>query len=46
VRDVFESNCRYWGWQIGTKYGQPFLAVGPLKVGNPLMLVRDVIPRP
>ncbi len=46
VRDVFESFARYWGWQIGVTYGQAFLAVGPLKVGDPLMLVRDVVPRP
>lgn len=46
VRDVFESFSRYWGWQIGVKYGQAFLATGPLNVGDPLSLVRDVVPRP
>ena len=46
VRDVFESYARYWGWQIGVKYGQAYLATGPLRIGDPLMLVRDVIPRP
>lgn len=46
VRDVFESMARYWGWQVGVKYGQAFLATAPLKVGDPLMLVKDVIPRP
>lgn len=46
VRDVFESYARYWGWQIGVKYGQAFLAVTPLNVGDPMMLVRDVIARP
>jgi len=46
VRDVFESYARYWGWQIGAKYGQAFLAAAPLNVGDPLMLVRDVVPRP
>lgn len=46
VRDVFESYARYWGWQIGVKYGQAYLATGPLKIGDPLMLVRDVVPRP
>jgi bacillithiol biosynthesis deacetylase BshB1 len=46
VRDVFESYARYWGWQIGVKYGQAYLATGPLNVGDPLMLVRDVVPRP
>jgi len=46
VRDVFESNARYWGWQIGVKHAQAYLSVTPLKVGDPLSLVRDVIPRP
>ena len=46
MRDTFESIQRYWGWQIGVKYGQAFLASGPLKIGDPMMLVKDVIPRP
>ena len=46
VRDLFASNARYWGWQIGVQYAQAYLATGPLKVGDPLMLVRDVVPRP
>ncbi len=46
VREVFESYARYWGWQIGARYGQAFLATSPLKVGDPLSLVRDVIQRP
>jgi len=46
VRDVFESYARYWGWQIGVKYGQAYLSTAPLRVGDPMMLVRDVIPRP
>ena len=46
VRDVFETFARYWGWQIGVKYGQAFLATAPLKVGDPMMLVKDVVPRP
>lgn len=46
VRDVFESYARYWGWQIGARYGQAYIATGPLNVGDPLMLVRDVVPRP
>ena len=45
VRDVFETYARYWGWQIGVKYGQAFLATGPLRVGDPMMLVREVVPR-
>jgi len=46
LRDVFASNASYWGWQIGVKYAQPFLSTGPLKVGDPMLLVRDVVPRP
>jgi bacillithiol biosynthesis deacetylase BshB1 len=46
LHEVFESFSRYWGWQIGVKYGQAFLASSPLRVGDPLVLVRDVVPRP
>jgi bacillithiol biosynthesis deacetylase BshB1 len=46
VREVFEANARYWGWQIGARYAQAYLSAAPLKVGDPLSLVRDVIPRP
>jgi N-acetylglucosamine malate deacetylase 1 len=46
VREVFESFSRYWGWQIGAKYGQAFVATSPLKVGDPLLLVSEVVPRP
>jgi N-acetylglucosamine malate deacetylase 1 len=46
VHEVFETYARYWGWQIGVKYAQAFLATGPLRVGDPMMLVKDVIPRP
>ena len=46
VREVFEASARYWGWQIGARYAQAYLSVAPLKVGDPLSLVRDVIPRP
>ena len=44
-REAFESNSRYWGWQIGVKYAQAFLATTPLKVTDPLSLVKDVVPR-
>jgi bacillithiol biosynthesis deacetylase BshB1 len=46
VRDVFETFARFWGWQIGVKYAQAYLATGPLRVGDPMMLVKDVVPRP
>ncbi len=46
VREAFESFARYWGWQIGVKYGQAFLSTSPLRVGDPLLLVKEVVPRP
>ena len=45
-REAFESSARYWGWQIGARYGQGFLSVTPLKVDDPMVLVRGVTPRP
>jgi bacillithiol biosynthesis deacetylase BshB1 len=45
-REAFEAYARYWGWQIGVKYGQAFLATSPLKVDDPMVLVRSVQPRP
>ena len=45
-REAFESYARYWGWQIGVKYGQAYLANTPLKVSDPMMLVKDLVPRP
>ena len=45
VREVFEAYARYWGWQIGVKYGQAYLSTSPLHVGDPMMLVKDIVPR-
>jgi bacillithiol biosynthesis deacetylase BshB1 len=45
-REAFEAYAKYWGWQIGVKYGQAFLAHSPLKVNDPLDLVKDVVTRP
>jgi bacillithiol biosynthesis deacetylase BshB1 len=45
-KDAFLSFARYWGWQIGVRYAQAFLATSPLRVGDPLELVKDVVPRP
>jgi len=45
-REAFESYARYWGWQIGVKYGQAFLSTSPLKVDDPMLLVKGVTPRP
>ena len=45
-REAFESYARYWGWQIGVKHAQAFLATGPLKIEDPMSLVKSVQPRP
>jgi bacillithiol biosynthesis deacetylase BshB1 len=45
ANQVFEAFARYWGWQIGVKYGQAYLSVAPLRVNDPLQLVKDVVPR-
>jgi bacillithiol biosynthesis deacetylase BshB1 len=45
-REGFEANARHWGWQIGVKFAQAFLATSPLKIDDPMMLVQHVLPRP
>lgn len=45
-REAFDSYGRYWGWQIGAKYGQAFISTSPLKIDDPLTLVQTVQPRP
>lgn len=37
---------RAQGFAIGARYAQPFLANGPLKIGDPMSLVREIHPRP
>jgi bacillithiol biosynthesis deacetylase BshB1 len=44
--DYVETRAKSVGWEIGAKYAQAFLATGPLKIRNPLDLVRDIVPRP
>jgi bacillithiol biosynthesis deacetylase BshB1 len=44
--EAFMAFARYWGWQIGVRYGQAFYSTAPLRIGDPMMLVRDVVPRP
>jgi bacillithiol biosynthesis deacetylase BshB1 len=46
LREVFATYASYWGWQIGVKYAQAFLSTAPFKIGDPMMLVKDVVPRP
>ena len=46
VREVFITYARYWGWQIGVQYGAAYLSTSPLKINDPMMLVKDVVARP
>jgi bacillithiol biosynthesis deacetylase BshB1 len=46
AREAFEAFARYWGWQVGVRYAQAYLSVAPLRVNDPMVLVRDVVPRP
>lgn len=44
--DFLEVYARQWSFAIGAKYAQAFYSVYPLKVDDPLLLVRSVVPRP
>jgi N-acetylglucosamine malate deacetylase 1 len=44
-REAFEAFSRYWGWQIGVRHAQAYLSVAPLKVNDPMELVKDIVPR-
>ena len=44
--DFFEVWARQWAFAIGAKYAQAYVATGPLKVDDPMMLVRTTQPRP
>jgi LmbE family N-acetylglucosaminyl deacetylase len=44
--EYVETRARILGWEIGVKYAQAFLAAGPLRIGNPIDLVREIEPRP
>jgi bacillithiol biosynthesis deacetylase BshB1 len=46
VNELVEMSARSHGWSIGTRYAQAFLATGPLKISNPMELVREIEPRP
>ncbi|MEK7347747.1 MAG: PIG-L family deacetylase [Candidatus Eisenbacteria bacterium] len=46
LAEVVEMSARTHGWSIGTKYAQAYLASGPLRIGNPMELVREIEPRP
>ena len=46
VIEIVETRARSQGWAVGVRYAQSFLSVSPLKIADPLDLVRDVEPRP
>ena len=46
LRDIVEMGARGHGWAIGTKYAQAYLAAGPLRISNPMELVKEIEPRP
>jgi bacillithiol biosynthesis deacetylase BshB1 len=46
VNELVEMGARTHGWSIGTRYAQAFLATGPLRISNPMELVREIEPRP
>lgn len=46
VVDVVDSSSRAAGWGIGARHAQAYLAAAPLRIGDPLDLVREIVPRP
>ncbi len=46
LANIVEMSARTHGWAIGTTYAQAYLATGPLRIGNPMELVREIEPRP
>jgi N-acetylglucosamine malate deacetylase 1 len=46
VTEYIEQVSKTLGFQIGARHAQAFLAVSPLKIGDPMELVKDVHPRP
>jgi len=46
ILDWFEVYARRDASTIGAKYAQPFYSTAPLKIGDPMVLVRDVVVRP
>ncbi|MGE5176410.1 MAG: PIG-L family deacetylase [Hyphomicrobiales bacterium] len=46
VSEYLDAVSRVNGWSVGAARAQPFLAAGPLRIGDPLDLVREIVPRP
>ncbi len=46
ILDWFEVYARRDAYTIGARYAQAYYATGPLKIGDPMSLVKDIVPRP
>jgi bacillithiol biosynthesis deacetylase BshB1 len=44
--DFFEVWARQWAFAIGARYAQAYLSTGPLRIDDPMLLVRTTEPRP
>jgi bacillithiol biosynthesis deacetylase BshB1 len=46
ILDWLDVYARREAVLIGARYAQPFYSTAPLKIGDPMALVKDVVPRP
>jgi bacillithiol biosynthesis deacetylase BshB1 len=46
ILDWFDVYARRDAFMIGSRYAQAYYSAAPLKIGDPMVLVRDVVPRP
>jgi bacillithiol biosynthesis deacetylase BshB1 len=44
--ETIDTLARAQGWPVGVRHAQSFLSVSPLKIRDPLELVREIVPRP
>jgi bacillithiol biosynthesis deacetylase BshB1 len=44
--DFFEVWARQWAFAIGARYAQPYISTGPLRIDDPMTLVRTTEVRP
>ena len=46
ILDWFEVYARRDAFTIGARYAQAYYSTTALKIGDPMMLVKDIVPRP
>ena len=46
VTELVDAASRATGFQIGAGHAQAYLAISPLKIQDPMELIRSVVPRP